>query len=612
MTYFEKNKPLLSPVAIRELNTVSHINAEIFEEIAENGQLTARITTDKKSFLVHNEHNPSTEAEQWVRNIETKDGRVFLILGFGLGYHIEALVKKCQGLADTKIIVVEPFSELLNLTLQKRDLSELLSHPTLHLIPANNEHMLMQQLHQVLPMNLLIRGNVSVQLLDSLVHNLPIYVDTVRKIRTYLNSVVINRNTVSSYSISWTRNVFENLISFLESKPVGNLFGKFKDIPVILVAAGPSLDKNIHLLPQAKGKSIIISVGTALKSICSLGIEPDFVFSIDASEKQLEMVANTELKEARLCYIPAVYPRVPELFPENKFVMDTGFSVKWLERIGGDVGMIKGGPSVANFAFDFAKKTGANPIIMIGQDLALSDSRTHATGTIHENNRIDDTTNLFKVDSVDGGKVFTRRDFLSMLTWFQEEIEQADNNVTVIDATEGGALIPGTEVMTFQKALNQYVMKEHLIAEMINTCAGSRIIEKLDIMKLKQEINDIITECKEVRSLARKGYQNGIQLQALFTKNLSSDKKLARIYDKIIIVLKEIKNKSYFSLITSVSLAGANNRLEETIVAAKKHPHLSREWGTIFAKGYQNYFEEIEEVIQIIEPLLTNTAEYLK
>ena len=61
------------------------------------------------------------------------------------------------------------------------------------------------------------------------------------------------------------------------------------DITGIVVAAGPSLNKNIKELKRAKGKAFIIAVDTALKPLLREGIIPDMFFIVDAM-KPLDLV----------------------------------------------------------------------------------------------------------------------------------------------------------------------------------------------------------------------------------------------------------------------------------------------------------------------------------
>lgn len=48
-----------------------------------------------------------------------------------------------------------------------------------------------------------------------------------------------------------------------------------EDIPAIIVAAGPSLKKNVDLLKEVKGKAVTIVVDSAINTVMAHGIVPD-------------------------------------------------------------------------------------------------------------------------------------------------------------------------------------------------------------------------------------------------------------------------------------------------------------------------------------------------
>src|SRR5579872_6464092 len=56
------------------------------------------------------------------------------------------------------------------------------------------------------------------------------------------------------------------------------LQGQFKNIPAVIVGAGPSLEKNGHILASLENKALIFAGGSALNA---LDIEPHFAASID-------------------------------------------------------------------------------------------------------------------------------------------------------------------------------------------------------------------------------------------------------------------------------------------------------------------------------------------
>lgn len=57
--------------------------------------------------------------------------------------------------------------------------------------------------------------------------------------------------------------------------------------------------------------------------------------------------------------------------------------------------------------------------------------------------------------------VETRGDFYVYLVWFNQAVKEAEGRMEVINATEGGARIEGTKVMTFQEAVDAYCTTEY-------------------------------------------------------------------------------------------------------------------------------------------------------
>ena len=70
-----------------------------------------------------------------------------------------------------------------------------------------------------------------------------------------------------------------------------------KDISAIVIAAGPSLNKNIKELKRAKGKAFLIAVDTAVKRLLKEGIVPDMYATLDGM-KTAELLNLTEQEEA--------------------------------------------------------------------------------------------------------------------------------------------------------------------------------------------------------------------------------------------------------------------------------------------------------------------------
>jgi hypothetical protein len=112
---------------------------------------------------------------------------------------------------------------------------------------------------------------------------------------------------------------------------------------------------------------------------------------------------------------------------------------------------LRTGGSVATSAFSLAEILGGNPIVLIGQDLALTDGRDHAEGYPHTYNSQTlkvRTDNGFDVGGYHGGRVRTERQLMYYKTWFEGRIKELPDRL-IINATEGGARIEGALQIPF-------------------------------------------------------------------------------------------------------------------------------------------------------------------
>lgn len=276
--------------------------------------------------------------------------------------------------------------------------------------------------------------------------------------------VMVNKNTLARFKEDAPRNVIRNLPMLAKT----NLISELKkilpsDVPVIIVAAGPSLDKNIDLLKRAKGHCLIFAVDTAMKYLLSHDIIPDLGITIEP----IKPMANYE--DDRCFDIPHVFDSEsnPEIVSRQRartFIYNCRDYVKrLLTALGKNVPPdVASGGSVATAAFAICYQLQMKRIIMIGQDLAYQGEATHAGGV--ESKGINNNIGYEMVDGIDGGKVRTRSDWLAYLKWFENAIalmKDSGYDMEVIDATEGGALIHGSKVMTLAEAIDEYCVLEY-------------------------------------------------------------------------------------------------------------------------------------------------------
>ena len=272
----------------------------------------------------------------------------------------------------------------------------------------------------------------------------------------YRDRYLTNKNTKNYFRDDNISNFLRNIWmckSMILSTDLAKNFPA--EVPIIIVSAGPSLDKNIEVLRQAKGHALIFAVDSAVKYLLKRGIIPDLTITVDSRKPASNF--ETEVSQKIPCIFGA--NSNPEIVANHKgfFIFldgQSGYIENILNSMGKQTGRNIGfGGSVATAAFSMSFKFGTKKIILVGQDLAYVNGVTHAGGT---SDNATYATSI--VEGYDGNDVTTRGDWLDYLRWFEEAIitlKEGGFDVTVIDATEGGAKIHGSQIMTLQQAIDE-------------------------------------------------------------------------------------------------------------------------------------------------------------
>ncbi|HBT50420.1 MAG TPA: DUF115 domain-containing protein [Caldanaerobacter subterraneus] len=541
---------------------------------AKDGKDTLVIKEGDRKYFLHSFYYPEKEGEEWANGVQFDDETIILVYGIGLGYHINFLTRKLS--LKNRLILVEPSKEIFEYALNNGYYDEFKERPNTFVITENSEENLKNLLAMYIPWD-----NFENLVYKDFKQYPKIFEDHYKMFSNCLietiNVMRINRNTALYFASQWQSNFMENVEFIFRSVPVKSFFNLFKDIPAVIVSAGPSLDKNIRLLKEAKDKSIIICVGTALKALLKEGIEPDFVVSIDGSEKNFRHFENCSVKSP-LLYDLTVYPRILKEYKGPLIIgrIASDFSALFEEKLSLEFGSLNAGPSVANLSLDFAYKMGCNPIVFVGQDLAYLNNRTHASGTIYEKDRINSNSDKDKkeyiyVDGNYGEKVLTDRVLLSFKTWFENYIYQHPDRI-YINATEGGAFIKGTKVMNFKDVIDKYMTKDWHIGQKISeVMANNKIkLKPEQINFLRAELENTIKRLKIIKWDCLRGAKLSKKMYNEYRENIHADTtRILAILDKIDAKLKNSKESfllisSILNIVTTKVLKGFKSEKEET------------------------------------------------
>ncbi|GED14544.1 motility associated factor glycosyltransferase family protein [Aneurinibacillus migulanus] len=398
------------------------------------GHPTAKIG----SFYLHSRYNPIQEAKKFIEAQWNEDEQEIALYGLGFGYHIVEALERIQ--PEQTLYVFELNIQLFSLVLRNMDIEYILTHPQLRLIVSDNQAHVARCLHErLLQTNRLIIYPPSVR-------TIPERYDRLKFLLEFWDKRLLQ---VKNYAPLLQENSEANLKH--RDRNVSEFFGKYKDKPIIVISAGPSLNKNKHLLAQCKGKALLFAAGSALKPLLATGIQPDMFCIIDAihrtTRKQIEGLEGMDIP---FVYLKTASAVTVEAYHGPRFVASNRSE---------DDGAIETGGSVATAILDIATRMGGNPIIFVGQDLAFTNNEHHADGSMYgEEEKVKINPTMKQVRGQNGETLWTNIGLLSYKYWIEERI-QREPNVTFINATEGGAYIEGCIHIPLYEVIKKYINK---------------------------------------------------------------------------------------------------------------------------------------------------------
>ncbi len=485
MTLYEKNLKTLAKYypemdeRIREAKKEISEDLEIIEEVSDDGVPILKIIKDGRTCYLNGKRNALEPTKIWVKTLgELKKNAPVLMVGLGNPCYLKDLAEQTE--TPIVIIVYEPSLQIFLKFLELVDIKQWMQK---HLIifwvdglKDMDEKHLREVMYQVLIYEMLDASrNLILPNYDILFPEASIRF--MKMCRDIAIAEAMSYNTKNNFSNIMVRNLFSNARYLCKGYTVAQLPEVIpRDIPGILVAAGPSLNKNIHELKKAKGKAFIIAVDTALKPLIDAGIVPDMFAIIDA-QKPLDLVKIEEARKIPLLTTLNAAPEVLDYHTGMKFFYNEGY--QFAEEIFAKTGKrsvrVIGGGSVATHCFSFLFWIGIPTVILVGQDLAYTDNKSHADGTFHKEMEQVDTSAFMTVEGNYEDKVPTRLDFRQFLNWYNLFIadckayyKRYGQEFRVVNATEGGAKIGHTEIMSLKDVIEQECTKEVDIQECMN------------------------------------------------------------------------------------------------------------------------------------------------
>ena len=479
-------------------------------EISKDNLRILKINHNGKEKYIGSYYNHKRDIDKFIKEIkDINDNTIIVTYGVMDGEHLLELCK--EEYKNIKIIVFEKEEKLLQNIRKDKYYLKILKNKNIKIFKFDEE-----VIEKIFSMEFTLGNVCNVKIINNHLlfdynNNEMIFISNCLK--KFITHSVINLNTYKHFSERWFESFIGNFDYCLNSTFLSDIKDSVKNKPAIILSAGPSLEKNVSLLKECKDKFFIISGGRTLSKLKELNVKPDLCVIIDGDEISYDIVKDNIKIDTPLVFCNATNEKIVQNHIGKKIYDST--NIDFISPIiqKEQKPLLEGG-SVAHACINTAIHIGCNPIILIGQDLAYTNDKVHAnfcelTEDKYKHEEVLEnikSENDIYVDDIYGNKVRTSRS----LNMFRENIEKIvknNPNVKFINATEGGANIKGTEVITLREAINKYSLKENIeknihLVETLSNDEKKMVVDEFN--KSVEYLKEIKRKCNESIKLNKK------------------------------------------------------------------------------------------------------------
>lgn len=523
MEVYKKNKELLEKCTLESDERYAELDKITWNEneiIRKNDSLYyIRDGVERKLYS----DNFEREFAIYTSRIEEKKEYLIFVLGIGNVKMLRKLIQEKNRLA--KIVIYEPNDQLFKYILENEDLSEILIEGRVLVWWENGRERKDRDFSfDLINMNW-SKLSCNIEILtcpayeDYVTQFKDVVTESVRRIGQYFLAL---GNSLEDVLQGFQQNG-DNTIACMQTPDLFDIYDKYKDIPAIIVSAGPSLEKNIDVLKKANGKALIIACDASWTACKTHGVMPDAIATIERGVETYQYYFENKKfdKETVLIGPSLSWAQTYKKYPGKKIIVsknDEGVDGWWKKQFP-NLRFINTGMSCATLAYAAAEIAGCNPIILIGQDLAFTGNKKHSSFTHTEfegENNADESDGLM-VEDIYGEMIPTDKYYNQFRYWFEDKI-RANPDIQVIDATEGGAKIEGAKILTLDETIQKYCTVEK--KDLLEVYVKENELTKESVLEKKEQL------LKETDRLIRKLYKTKKKTEEHYVT-------LEKIYDRI-------------------------------------------------------------------------------
>lgn len=454
-----------------------------------------------KTYYYHSFISARKEAQAWFHSLDLHLATVIFVYGLGLGYYYEAAKAWLKQHPHHALIFLEEDLSVI-FRLCETDLGwQLLKDPQVQVIFLRDSHS-NKSIFNELTWSYYETSYIISCLRFYQEANPEGFLQLQHEINYHFERKKVVVDEYLNLGVVFFRNFYPNLLELPHAYWGNGLFNCFSQVPAIICGAGPSLNKNLHLLSKLKDRALLFAGGSALNALIPKEIIPHFGVAIDPNIYQYSRVAVTQpytipfFYRSRLFHEALTAITGPRLYLNG----EGGYATpNWFEQqldIEGEE--LDGGHNVVNFSLQIARALGCNPIILIGTDLAFTNEEYYANGIAANLNLTEEDLKIHTPENpavltkdIYGKPIYTLWKWITEAEWISDFAKNYPD-LTIVNATEGGLGFQGIPNLLLKEAAEKFLQQprseiakigEEIQKYSLNHITKDDIIELLQKMK---------------------------------------------------------------------------------------------------------------------------------
>jgi hypothetical protein len=368
--FFEKNIRSLKACTSHPGSLPETLSEKVSVLSTSSGHTTLRF----ENTLLHSSYDPEKEAIRFAEKL--KPGSRVCLYGFGLGYHLNAILDKIG--PDGYLLAIELNPDILTAALKLRDQTGIFEDARFRLIYGTDEAKVSREIGQ--EMERLSKGHADS--LEVLFHapSFKCIPATFPSLTNALEVLLLERRFPAIFGKLEKTNYSLNLKTIENSPGISVLKNTHRGKPGVLVSAGPSLDLVLPYLPRIQNEFVIACVDTSFPILAKNNIQSDYTFSLDPQIDSATHFMDYPAGKTRLIFTSTANHNVLKIFSGERYVVyKEGHSLsKDYEVAMKEKGTTQAGGSVACLGLDMLIHFGCDPVYLVGQDCAFSGNRYYS------------------------------------------------------------------------------------------------------------------------------------------------------------------------------------------------------------------------------------------